>query len=84
MLRAEVRALADNLKDAENRAGLQVSLCEHTLPAAELVALDIQLQLSHACHLPPKPFIRACLINKCLYSHVFVAICAATAVLTAC
>lgn len=26
MLRAEVRALADNLKDAENRAGLQVSL----------------------------------------------------------
>ena len=25
MLRAEVRALADNLKEAENRAGLQVS-----------------------------------------------------------
>lgn len=25
MLRAEVRALADNLKDAENRVGLQVS-----------------------------------------------------------
>ncbi len=34
MLRAEVRALADNLKDAENRAGLQVSLCEHTPLAA--------------------------------------------------
>ena len=34
MLRAEVRALADNLKDAENRAGLQVSLCEHASPAA--------------------------------------------------
>ncbi len=34
MLRAEVYALADNLKDAENRAALQVSLCEQPLLAA--------------------------------------------------
>jgi hypothetical protein len=56
MLRAEVRALADNLKDAENRAGLQVSLCEQPLLAAQLVPLDIQPHLSHACHLPPNSF----------------------------
>lgn len=65
MLRAEVRALADNLKDAENRAGLQVSLCEHTPLAAQLVLPDVQLQLSHPCHLLPKPF------TQCMLRSVF-------------
>lgn len=68
MLRAEVRALADNLKDTENRAGLQVSLCEQPLLAAPLVPLDIQPRSSHACHLLPKPFTQS-------MPHVFAVMC---------
>jgi len=84
MLRAEVRALADNLKDAENRARLQVSLCEHTLLAAQLVQLKYNCSRHMLVTFRQSRLPRACLVNSCLHSHVLVAVCAATAVLTTC